>query len=142
MLFKPDLNDKAKAAGESVARVASGARRRTVSIAVWLLIIGGLGYLGWTYFKKTETATRVRPDLAIPVLAAMPRIEDVPVYLDGVGTVRALNNVTVRAQVAGKLLSVKFKEGQDVKSRRRAGRDRSGHLPGAIRSGRRQEGAG
>ncbi|MDO8980501.1 MAG: efflux RND transporter periplasmic adaptor subunit [Afipia sp.] len=116
MLFKPDLNEKAKAAGEGVARVASGARRRTVSIAVWLLIIGGLGYLGWTYFKKTETATRTRPDLAIPVLAASPRIEDVPVYIDGVGTVRALNNVTVRAQVDGKLLSVKFKEGQDVKA--------------------------
>lgn len=119
MLFKPDLNEKAKglnkAAGEGVARVASGARRRTVSIAVWLLIIGGLGYLGWTYFKKTETATRTRPDLAIPVLAATPRIEDVPVYLDGVGTVRALNNVTIRAQVSGKLLSVNFKEGQDVK---------------------------
>lgn len=116
MLFKPELNEKAKAAGEGVARVASGARRRTVSIAVWLLIIGGLGYLGWTYFKKTETATRTRPDLAIPVLAATPRIEDVPVYLDGVGTVRALNNVTVRAQVDGKLVSVKFKEGQDVKA--------------------------
>lgn len=116
MLFKPELNEKAKAAGEGVARVASGARRRTVSIAVWLLIIGGLGYLGWTYFKKTETATRTRPDLAIPVLAAMPRIEDVPVYLDGVGTVRALNNVTVRAQVGGKLLSVNFMEGQDVKA--------------------------
>ncbi|HEX7790500.1 MAG TPA: efflux RND transporter periplasmic adaptor subunit [Afipia sp.] len=116
MLFKPDLNEKAKAAGEGVARVASGARRRTVSIAVWLLIIGGLGYLGWSYFKKTETAARTRPDLAIPVLAATPRIEDVPVYLDGVGTVRALNNVTVRAQVNGKLLSVKFKEGQDVKA--------------------------
>jgi len=116
MLFKPELNEKAKAAGEGVARVASGARRRTVSIAVWLLIIGGLGYLGWSYFKKTETATRTRPDLAIPVLAAMPRIEDVPVYLDGVGTVRALNNVTVRAQVSGKLLTVNFKEGQDVKA--------------------------
>lgn len=115
MLFKPELNEKAKAAGEGVARVASGARRRTVSIAVWLLIIGGLGYLGWTYFKKTETATRTRPDFAIPVLATTPRIEDVPVYLDGVGTVRALNNVTVRAQVNGKLLSVNFKEGQDVK---------------------------
>lgn len=115
MLFKPELNEKAKAAGEGVARVASGARRRTVSIAVWLLIIGGLGYLGWAYFKKTETATRTRPDFAIPVLATTPRIEDVPVYLDGVGTVRALNNVTVRAQVNGKLLSVNFKEGQDVK---------------------------
>lgn len=115
MLFKPELNEKAKAAGEGVARVASGARRRTVSIAVWLFIIGGLGYLGWAYFKKTETATRTRPDFAIPVLATTPRIEDVPVYLDGVGTVRALNNVTVRAQVNGKLLSVNFKEGQDVK---------------------------
>lgn len=115
MLFKPDLNEKAKAAGEGVARVASGARRRTVSIAVWLLIIGGLGYLGWTYFKKTETAARTRPDFPIPVLATSPRIEDVPVYIDGVGTVRALNNVTVRAQVSGKLLSVNFKEGQDVK---------------------------
>ena len=116
MLFKPDMNEKAKAASEGVARVASGARRRTVSIAVWLLIIGGLGYLGWSYFKKTETATRTRPDIAVPVLAATPHIEDVPVYLDGVGTVRALNNVTVRAQVSGKLLSVKFKEGQDVKA--------------------------
>jgi multidrug efflux system membrane fusion protein len=116
MLFKPDLNGKAKTASEGAARVASGARRRTVSIAVWLVIVGGLGYLGWTYFRKTETATRTRPDLAIPVLAATPRIEDVPVYLDGVGTVRALNNVTVRAQVDGKLLSVNFKEGQDVKA--------------------------
>lgn len=116
MLFKPDLNEKAKAAGEGVARVASGARRRTVSIAVWLLILGGLGYLGWGYFKKTETVTRTRPDLSIPVLATTPRVEDVPVYLDGVGTVRALNNVTVRAQVNGKLLSVNFKEGQDVKA--------------------------
>lgn len=116
MLFKPELNGKAKTAGEGVARVASGARRRTVSIAVWLLIIGGLGYIGWSYFKKTETATRTRPDTAIPVLAATPHIEDVPVYIDGVGTVRALNNVTVRAQVDGKLLSVNFKEGQDVKA--------------------------
>jgi multidrug efflux system membrane fusion protein len=50
------------------------------------------------------------------VLAASPRILDVPVYLDGVGAVRALNTVTVRAQVDGKLLSVKFREGQDVKA--------------------------
>ena len=46
---------------------------------------------------------------------------DVPVYLDGVGTVRALNTVTVRAQVDGKLIEVEFNEGQDVKTRPRAG---------------------
>src|SRR6185312_3809791 len=40
---------------------------------------------------------------------------DVPVYLDAVGTTKALNTVTVRPQVDGKLLSVNFNEGQDVK---------------------------
>ena len=56
-----------------------------------------------------------RPDLPVPVLAATPRTQDVPVYLDGVGSVRALNTVTVRAQVDGKLIAVNFVEGQDVK---------------------------
>jgi multidrug efflux system membrane fusion protein len=116
MLFKPDLGETTKAASEGVARVASGARRRTVSIAVALLIAGGLGYLAWSYVRQGPAANRVRPDMTIPVLAATPRIENVPVYLDGVGTVRALNTVTVRAQVDGKLTSVNFKEGQDVKA--------------------------
>ena len=116
MLFKPDLNETAKAAGERVARVASRARRRTVSIAITLLILGGLGYIAWTSLQQKQAANRGgRPDLAVPVLAATPRIQDVPVYLDGVGSVRALNNVLVRAQVDGKLISVNFTEGQDVK---------------------------
>ena len=116
MLFKPDLDETAKAAGGSVARVAGRARRRTVSIFITLLILGGLGYIGWTSFQqKQQAANRARPDLAVPVLAATPRIQDVPVYLEGVGAVRALNNVVVRAQVDGKLIAVNFTEGQDVK---------------------------
>jgi multidrug efflux system membrane fusion protein len=116
MLFKPDLNETAKAAGGSVARVAGRARRRTVSIFITLLILGGLGYIAWTSFQqKQQAANRARPDLAVPVLAATPRIQDVPVYLEGVGSVRALNNVLVRAQVDGKLILVNFIEGQDVK---------------------------
>src|SRR6202051_753739 len=116
MLFKPDLNETAKAAGDRVARVASRARRRTVSITITLLILGGLGYIAWTSLLQKQAANRaVRPDLPVPVLAATPRIQDVPVYLDGVGAVRALNNVLVRSQVDGKLISVNFTEGQDVK---------------------------
>jgi membrane fusion protein, multidrug efflux system len=115
MLFKPD--ESAKAAGGGVAKTASRARRRPVSIAITLLILGGLGYIAWTHYQQSRTAAHaIRPDPAVPVLAATPRIEDVPVYLDGVGTVRAMNTVTVRAQVDGKLLSVNFKEGQDVKA--------------------------
>src|SRR2546421_1139021 len=116
MLFKPDLNETAKAAGDRVARVASRARRRTVSIAITLLIIGGLGYLAWTAIQQQQAASRnPRPDLPVPVLAAVPRTRDMPVYLDGVGAVRALNNVLVRSQVDGKLIAVNFTEGQDVK---------------------------
>jgi len=118
MLFKPDM----KAAGDGVAKVAGNARRRTVSIFVLLLILGGLGYIGWRAMQTQPSngdsrRGGFRPDMmTVPVLAATPKIEDVPVYLDGVGAVRALNNVTVRAQVDGKLIKVNFKEGQDVKA--------------------------
>jgi multidrug efflux system membrane fusion protein len=51
----------------------------------------------------------------VPVLVAAAANADVPVYLDAVGTIKALNTVTVRPQVDGKLLSVGFNEGDDVK---------------------------
>ncbi|WP_338049105.1 efflux RND transporter periplasmic adaptor subunit [Rhodoplanes elegans] len=57
---------------------------------------------------------RMGRDMAVPVLAATAKTADVPVYYDGVGTTRALNIVTVRSQVDGKLLKLNFKEGQDV----------------------------
>ena len=37
-----------------------------------------------------------------------------PVNLDGVGTAKALNTVTVRSQVDGKIMEILFTEGQDV----------------------------
>src|SRR4051812_26276163 len=114
MLFKPDQNETA--AGGRVARVAGRARRRTVSLFITLLILGGLGYIGWTSLQQKQAANRnARPDLPVPVLAATPRVQDVPVYLEGVGSVRALNTVLVRSQVDGKLIAVNFTEGQDVK---------------------------
>jgi multidrug efflux system membrane fusion protein len=116
MLFKPDANETGDIAGARVVRVVSGARRRTVSIAITLLIVGGLSTIAWTAFQQKQAANRgARPDLTVPVLAATPRIQDVPVYLEGVGSVRALNTVTVRPQVDGKLITVNFTEGQDVK---------------------------
>lgn len=51
----------------------------------------------------------------VPVLTAEVRLADVPLYLDGVGTARARKIVTVRPQVDGKIISVNFKEGQEVK---------------------------
>ncbi|HJZ32423.1 MAG TPA: efflux RND transporter periplasmic adaptor subunit [Hyphomicrobiaceae bacterium] len=60
-------------------------------------------------------AGRLAGEGPVPVLAASARIADVPVYFYGVGTARARNTVTVRPQVDGRILSVNFKEGQEVK---------------------------
>jgi membrane fusion protein, multidrug efflux system len=112
MLFKPEMKESAKA---GVSGIAFRARRRVVSTAITLLILGGLGYIVWNWVQHRQFANNgSRPDLPVPVLAASPRVQDVPVYLDAVGAVRALNTVTVRSQVDGKLIAVNFTEGQDV----------------------------
>jgi membrane fusion protein, multidrug efflux system len=46
---------------------------------------------------------------------ARTRIEDVPVTLDAVGTVQALNTATIQPQVDGRLVKLPFNEGEDVK---------------------------
>jgi multidrug efflux system membrane fusion protein len=51
----------------------------------------------------------------VSVLAEPARVADVPVVLEAVGTAQALNTVTVRSQVDGRLLELAFREGQDVK---------------------------
>ena len=118
MLFKPETKGDATTEGPRKASFLSRVLRRMVSLTVTLVILAGLGYIAWYASQpKPGPVGRGGPrlDLPVPVLAATPRTQDVPVYLDGVGSVRALNNVIVRAQVDGKLISVNFTEGQDVK---------------------------
>jgi multidrug efflux system membrane fusion protein len=64
-------------------------------------------------FRKKGGSSTAQTE-AVPVLSIDARTADVPVYLDGVGTARALNTVTVKPQVDGKLISVSFTEGQEV----------------------------
>jgi multidrug efflux system membrane fusion protein len=50
----------------------------------------------------------------VPVVAGTVIQKDVPIYLDGLGTVQAFNTVTVRARVDGQLQKLAFVEGQEV----------------------------
>ena len=50
----------------------------------------------------------------VPVVAGVVKEKDVPIFLEGLGTVQAFNTVTVRARVDGQLQKVAFVEGQDV----------------------------
>jgi multidrug efflux system membrane fusion protein len=65
-------------------------------------------------FLRKKGGGGAQPDEAVPVLSIDARTADVPVYLDGVGTAKALNTVTVKPQVDGKLISISFTEGQEV----------------------------
>ena len=60
-------------------------------------------------------SARGNADGPVPVVATESKYADVPVTVDAVGTVQALNTVTVRTQVDGKLIELDFKDGQDVK---------------------------
>lgn len=50
----------------------------------------------------------------VPVTVVPVAREDVPVYLTALGTVQALNTVTVKPQVSGQLMKLDFTEGDSV----------------------------
>src|ERR1043166_2036602 len=94
-------------------------RGRSIAAAIAaLIVIGGAAIYWWPSAQSQQQQRSGRnfrgDDGPVPVIAAQSRRADVPVYLDGVGTVRALNTVTVRPQVDGRLLSVNYIEGQRV----------------------------
>ena len=53
---------------------------------------------------------------AAPVTAGTATARDMPVYVRGLGSVQAFNNVTVKSRVDGAIVKVDFTEGQEVKT--------------------------
>ena len=83
------------------------------TVALVALVAGGCG-------KSEETAAAqsghgAAGDRPIPVLVAIATTRDVPIYLEGLGSVTAYKTVNVRTQVDGRLDRVVFHEGQTVK---------------------------
>jgi multidrug efflux system membrane fusion protein len=63
--------------------------------------------------SKKAADSKAPPTIAVDMATVERR--DVPVYLEGLGTVQAFYTVTVTARVDGQIDKVAFKEGQDVK---------------------------
>lgn len=55
-----------------------------------------------------------KDDAPVPVTVVAAQARSVPVFATALGTVSALNTVTVSPQVGGQLLSIEFREGQEV----------------------------
>src|SRR5438034_8429293 len=65
---------------------------------------------------KTVGASAAAVPRAMPVVTAVTRAGDLPVSITALGSVTALNTVTVRSRVDGQLMKVHFSEGQLVRA--------------------------
>jgi membrane fusion protein, multidrug efflux system len=110
----PSSAARSEVKGRLVARLL----KRILTASVVIAVAGILAYVTIIPGVQKQAANRrakAAGDGPVPVVDAGARVIDVPVYLNGVGTAKARNTVTVRAQVDGKIMSINFKEGQDVK---------------------------
>jgi membrane fusion protein, multidrug efflux system len=91
-----------------------GHRLRWILIALGTLVAGAVVWqvAGHPGFRSKAPPTDVRP---VPVAATAVVQKDVPIYLEGLGSVTAMFTVTVKTQVDGRLDKVFFVEGQRVK---------------------------
>jgi multidrug efflux system membrane fusion protein len=95
--------------------LAKGARSRRV---LWAVV--GLAAVAIVAGVAISRLTKARPAHAaappsVPVVVTAAGQRDVPIFYDALGVVSALNTVAIRAQVNGQIISIDFRQGQEVR---------------------------
>jgi multidrug efflux system membrane fusion protein len=92
-----------------VGRLAHGAQRLAEPL------LAPLARLGESPAQSARSPPPAAKPAAAPVRVAAVARKDFPVVLTGLGTVQAMNTVTVRSRVDGQIVQVAFEEGQMLK---------------------------
>jgi multidrug efflux system membrane fusion protein len=66
----------------------------------------------WPTVKAADAPPAPAP--GVPVTAGTVEAKDMPVFLNGIGTVQAFNMVTIKSRIDGQIVKVNFHEGQEV----------------------------
>ena len=94
-----------------------GLKLRVVGVGLGLAAVAGAWWVWWPAAAPQDAGGRrggeVRP---VPVVAAGASRRDVPIYLEGLGTVQPYNAVTIRSRVDGELVDWAVREGQEVQA--------------------------
>jgi multidrug efflux system membrane fusion protein len=88
--------------------------RRLARRAVVVLFIFFLGIALLLHFAERGKPAHAYGPPVMPIVAATARKGDLPIYLNGLGSVTPVYTVTLRTRVDGELFSVPVKEGQMV----------------------------
>lgn len=90
---------------------------RIFLVVVVLAVVAGVALFvrGSAHAEKPGAIATAPSERVVPVATAKAVKRDVPVVLEGLGTVTPLAMVTVKSQVDGRLDQVAFKEGQSVR---------------------------
>ncbi len=88
-------------------------------IALLLVVVIVIAVLGWRWLRPAAGGPGQGPGkeqatAPVPVTVVEATTQDVPVHLDALGTVQALNTVAVAAQVSGQLKALHFEEGAAI----------------------------
>jgi multidrug efflux system membrane fusion protein len=100
-------------------------KKRSSAGTIALLLVAAVlvgGFFLWRGTRKPPTANaagrRGNADgnvaQGVPVIVSAAQRRDLPIYLDGLGSVEAFYTVTLKSRVDGEMMEVRFKEGQEV----------------------------
>jgi membrane fusion protein, multidrug efflux system len=113
------MSELRRAAGISLPEEAKAARPKNrllwVGLGVAILLAGAWAWSAGSKKGATADAAARKGVPAVPVGVASAERRDLPVYLSGLGSITAFNTVTVRSRVDGQIVSVAFREGQEVR---------------------------
>jgi len=94
-------------------------RRKVIISAISAIAVAAIvGALVIKHRFPLEAASARAPAAVptVPVVAGTVTSGEVPIYLQGVGTVIAYNTVIIRSQIQGQITKINFTEGQTVKT--------------------------
>ena len=89
-------------------------RRPFAILALLVITTAGLGFTLTHQAAVRQPAAALPPPPRVPVVVEKVISHDVPIYVRGVGTVIAYNNVVVRSLITGQINTISFTQGQTV----------------------------